>query len=73
MIKVYTKPDCAQCEWTKKFLDRGKIEYQEFDVTQDEEAAQEVKRRGFDTLPVVVTANDVWAGFKIDKIKGLQH
>jgi glutaredoxin-like protein NrdH len=49
------------------------LEYEEHDVTQDEEAAKEVRRRGFDTLPVVVTAQDVWAGFKIDKLKDLKR
>jgi glutaredoxin-like protein NrdH len=73
MIRVYTKPDCVQCKWTKKFLDKMEVAYEEHDVTTDEEAANEVRRRGFDTLPVVVTAVDVWAGFKIDKLKGLQH
>ena len=56
MIKVYSKPNCMQCDFTKKHLDRMGLEYQAVDVTTDQQALDEVKQMGFHGLPVVVAA-----------------
>lgn len=38
MITVYSKQNCMQCMFTKKFLDENNIAYKSIDVTQDDEA-----------------------------------
>jgi len=41
------------------------------DITVNEVAHQEVKSMGYTALPVVVTASDRWAGFRPDKLRGI--
>jgi glutaredoxin len=78
-IVVYGHSECVQCEWTLKWLDRLEHDYQYIDIRKDADAENDVKTMGFGdhpTLPVVVVSNrsrtEKWAGFKIDKIKGLR-
>ena len=44
MIKVYSKPNCMQCDFTKKHLDRMGLEYQLVDVTTDQRALYECNK-----------------------------
>lgn len=71
MITVYTKPSCQQCIATKKELERKGLEYVSLDVTEDEEAMNKVVQLGFRSMPVVVTENDNWSGFRVDKLSAL--
>lgn len=77
-ITVYTKPDCSQCEQTKKQLDRKGLEYTVIDVTKDAKARKVVEDSGIMLMPMVVAKNHpkrgdvtVWHGFRYDQIKGL--
>jgi glutaredoxin-like protein NrdH len=71
MIIVYTKPQCVQCEQTKKLLTKNGLEFDTVDITQDTEAYDKVVGMGFLAAPVVVTEDDSWAGFQPEKINGL--
>jgi glutaredoxin-like protein NrdH len=75
-ITVYSKPGCVQCTYTKIFLGKLGLPYQDIDVTQDADALRDAKRLGKNELPVVVVANNGesqhWAGFKIDLLKSLK-
>jgi glutaredoxin-like protein NrdH len=71
MIIVYTKPQCVQCEQTKKLLTKNGLEFDTVDITQDTEAYDKVVAMGFLAAPVVVTKDDSWAGFQPEKINGL--
>lgn len=69
MITVYSKPNCAQCIATQKFLDNKGLEYKKVDVSEDTEAFNKVKNLGYQSLPVVEVSNDLhWSGFRPDKI-----
>jgi glutaredoxin-like protein NrdH len=72
MITVYTMPDCSQCEWTKKFLDRRGFEYETIDISTNPEALDKVTAMGYKSAPVVVTDNDSWSGFRLTKLSDLQ-
>jgi len=71
MTTVYTKPQCVQCDMTKKMLDKLGIEYQTVDITKDNDALEKVLELGFKSAPVVITDTDSWAGFNPDKINSL--
>lgn len=72
MIKVYSKPNCMQCDFTKKHLDRMGLEYQSVDVTADQQALEEVQQMGFHGLPVVVVDGMApWAGYRPDELDKL--
>ena len=70
-ITVYSKPDCVQCDMTKRYLDRHSVSYEVVDVTQDEDALEYVKSLGFASVPVVKAGNNVWAGFRVERLEEL--
>ena len=53
-ITVYSKPNCMQCEFTKKWLHNHGLPYTAIDVRQDELSLDYIKRLGYQNLPVVV-------------------
>lgn len=72
-ITVYSKPNCQPCKLTKqRFTDNG-IEFNEIDITEDDEAYKYIIGLGAQAAPVVVVGNQEswWAGFKPDMIKEL--
>ncbi|EHD20480.1 MULTISPECIES: glutaredoxin-like protein NrdH [Brenneria] len=72
-ITIFTKPDCVQCNATRRALDKQGISYRLVDLTEDEQALQQVRALGYQQVPVVMTANDHWSGFRPDKISTLQQ
>ena len=76
MVRVYGKPACVQCDYTKKKLDENGIPYTYHDVTVDEQARKFVQETGKTQLPVVVarldTKSQMWHGFSPDKITALR-
>jgi glutaredoxin-like protein NrdH len=70
-VTVYTLPDCIQCEMTKKYLDKHKVEYSTVDMSQDKEASEKIAELGYKQAPVVVYNNFHWSGFRPDKVKAL--
>lgn len=72
MITVYTKPNCSNCEKTKRDMDILGIPYQSIDITVDTEQAKVLVALGYRSLPVVCAgADNVWQGYDQDKIKSL--
>ena len=73
MIKVYTKPNCMQCMFTKKHLDKRCIEYRTIDVTIDAEALELIKFHGYQGVPVVTINgfDNSWYGFRPDRLEEL--
>ncbi|MCI7240681.1 MAG: glutaredoxin-like protein NrdH [Aerococcus suis] len=72
MVTVYSKPNCTQCNFTKRFLNDKDIPYQEKDITASDEALNEVRDLGFQSLPVVMADGlEPFNGFRPDKLKQL--
>ena len=75
MIKVYSKHNCVQCEMTKEFLKQNKVEFEEINVDENEEALEIIKEKGFKNLPVVIVSNKGFVfefdGFQMDLLEGL--
>ena len=70
-VTVYTKPNCVQCDATKRQMDKLGIEYATVDITKDSDAYDLIISKGFQAAPVVITDNDSWSGFNPGKIGGL--
>ena len=68
MTTVYTKPNCVQCDATKRYLDKAGIEYSVVDVMQEPEALDLILGLGFQAAPVVVSDSGNWSGFQPDKL-----
>lgn len=71
MVTVYSKPNCVQCDATKRLMDKLDISYNTIDITQDTEAFDKIVGMGFMAAPVVITDDDSWSGFNPDKINRL--
>ena len=67
MITVYTRDNCVQCNRTKAALKKRDLEYVEIEI--DDETADSFREQGYQSLPIVVTDDETWAGFRPDKIK----
>lgn len=72
-IIIYTKPDCVQCNATYRAMDRQGIDYRVVDLTQDQQALNHVKSLGYQQVPVIITGDDHWSGFRPDKIGALAN
>lgn len=64
-VKIYTTASCHYCHQLKEFLAGKGVEYDAFDVGQDKEAMQEMKRvtGGARSVPVIVIGEKVIVGF----------
>lgn len=71
MIILFSKPNCVQCDKTKAFFKKNKIEYRLFDVSEDKGAFLVVSKMGFKSVPVIVTDDNIWSGFQPDLLKTL--
>lgn len=72
-VTVYSKQNCMQCNFTKRFLNEHNIPFQTKDVEEDQEALQEVKELGFSSLPVILAKGQkAFHGFHPDKLKQLK-
>jgi len=71
-VKVYSTPSCPYCLTLKKFLEEHDIEFEDIDVSQDQQAAKEmVEKSGQMGVPVADINGDIVVGFNREKIKEL--
>ena len=67
-VKVYSTNTCPYCTRAKEFLEENRIEFENINVSDDEEAAQEmIEKSGQMGVPVIVIGDEVIVGF--DKYK----
>ena len=70
MIKLYTKNDCIQCTMTKKLLNKDNIKYEEINVEENSDVLEDLKSRGFKSLPVLsYNDKEYIVGFQVDKLR----
>ena len=72
-ITLWTKPKCAQCDMTKKQLDKRGIIYQEKRLDRSPKAVERFLELGLMAAPIVETDNKRWSGFRLDKIDSLEY
>ena len=67
-VVIFTKPNCVQCNMTKKRFDDNGVAYKLVDITQNLDALDEMIDKGFRAAPVVNANGEWWSGFQPDKI-----
>ena len=73
-VIVYSKPNCMQCEFTKRWLNENGIPYTAYDVTKNERCVNRVIQLGYQNLPVVyVDKKRHWFGFRPDLMEELKE
>lgn len=72
-VTIYSKDNCKQCEFTKKYLNDEGIEFTEIRADLNEDALRYVKEElGFQSLPVVEIEGEVpFFGFRPDRLESL--
>ena len=69
-VKVYSTPTCPWCKKAKEFLTENKVEYEDINVAENQEAQKEmVDKSGQMGVPVLDIDGTVIVGFDVEKIK----
>ena len=69
MTKIYTLPNCVQCDSTKRLMDSLNIDYEVVDLSSDEESYKMILNMGYKQAPIVISGDQHWSGFRMEKIK----
>lgn len=71
-LTVYSKPGCVQCDATYRALRKFDLPYEVVDVERTPGIANELRYRGFASLPVVDAPGEpAWSGFQPGRIKNV--
>ncbi len=63
-VVIYTAPHCAYCRLAKKFFLRYGVEYEEWDVSENERARNRMQKiSGQLGVPVIEAGDEVFVGF----------
>ena len=69
-VKVYSTPTCPYCIKTKQFLKENNVDFEDMDVSANQEQAQEMIRiSGQTAVPVLDIEGEIIVGFDKDRIK----
>jgi glutaredoxin-like protein NrdH len=58
---------------TKREMLKLGIEFEEVDLSKNPKLLAEFKDKGYLAAPIVVAGEQIWSGFKLERIKGLSH
>ena len=68
-VTVYSTPTCPFCIRTKQFLKDNNIQFEDIDVSEDPEKADEmIKKTGQMGVPVIEIDGEIIVGFDKEKI-----
>ena len=69
-VIVYSTPTCPFCIRAKQFLKESNVQFEDIDVSENHEKAQEmIKKSGQMGVPVLEIEGAIIVGFDKDKIK----
>ena len=72
IVSIYTTPICPYCNVAKAYFKEKGIEYNEYNVADDQEKAKEmVDKSGQMGVPVIIIGDEVVVGFNKEKIEEL--
>lgn len=72
IVKVYSTPTCPYCVMVKDFLKQNKVAFEDINVADDEEAANEmVEKSGQMGVPVIIVGKEVVIGCDKSRLKEL--
>ena len=70
-VTVFTKPQCQQCEATKRRLNDRGITFETVDLSENPETLTQLVHAGYRQAPVVITPDASWSGYRPDLIDEL--
>lgn len=70
-ITVWEKPNCVQCNQTKREFDKLGIQYQTRRLDRSPKAVERFLEMGLTSAPIVETDDRRWSGFRLNRIRSL--
>jgi glutaredoxin-like YruB-family protein len=71
-VKIYSTPTCPYCVQAKKYLEEKNVQFEEFDVSKDRDAASEmINKSGQRGVPVIDVNGEIIIGFDRGKLDSL--
>jgi len=68
-VKVYSTPTCPWCHRAKDYLKEKKVDFEDINVAEDQDAAQEmIEKSGQMGVPVLDVDGEIIIGFDQEKI-----
>lgn len=75
-VKIYSTPFCVYCKMTKDFLKKNNIPYEDFNVSEDEKAREEMTKKSHQLgVPVIEINGEIFVGFnrpELERALGLK-
>ena len=72
MTKIYSTPTCVYCKTLKGYLKKNGIDFEDIDISKDEQQLQKmIKDSGQMSVPVVDVDGEIIIGFDKEKIDRL--
>lgn len=69
-VKIYSTPTCPWCIRAKQFLKENNVEFQNIDVSGDQQAVDELMQKsGQMGVPVLDIEGEIIVGFDRERIK----
>lgn len=69
-VTVYSTPTCPFCIRAKQFLRDNNVQFEDIDVSRDQDKAQEmIQRSGQMGVPVIEIEDEMIIGFDKDKVR----
>lgn len=72
-VTVWVLPNCVQCNQTKREMDKRGIIYEVRELNRNPRAVERFKELGLISAPIVETDKYKWSGFRLERIKSLEH
>jgi len=72
MVKIYTTQTCVYCRMAKDFFKKHNVQYEEYNVTEDLKAREEmVSKSGQMGVPVIDVEGELIVGFDKERLTEL--
>ncbi|MEK7451297.1 MAG: glutaredoxin domain-containing protein [Patescibacteria group bacterium] len=69
MIKIYTTSSCPYCQMAKDFFKQKRVEYEEFNVAENEAAREEMMNKSHQLgVPVIDINGAIIVGFNPSEV-----
>jgi len=69
-VKVYSTPSCPWCTKAKEWFKEKGIDFEDINVMEDRNAANEmISKSGQTGVPVIEIDDDIIVGFDLDRIE----
>jgi glutaredoxin 3 len=69
-VTIYSTPTCTYCQLAKQFFGENNVQYEEFDVSADNDKLQQmVEKSGQMGVPVIEIDDQVVVGFDEGRVK----